>query len=63
MTFKYGIDHLDLDTVNGIASGSMKAELCAEAIAKINQSSSNVAVMAASDKAIYGINTNRMSNQ
>jgi histidine ammonia-lyase len=35
----------------------MKAELCAEAIAKINQSSSNVAVMAASDKAIYGINT------
>ena len=57
MTFKYGIDHLDLDTVNGIANGSIKAELCADAIAKINQSSSNVAVMAASDKAIYGINT------
>ena len=57
MTFKYGIDHLDLDTVNGIANGSIKAELCADAIAKINQSSSNVAVMAASDKAVYGINT------
>ncbi len=57
MTFKYGIDHLDLDTVNGIANGSIQAELSADAIAKINQSSSNVAVMAASDKAVYGINT------
>ena len=57
MTFKYGIDHLDLTTVNGIADGSIQAELCAEAIAKINQSRSRVDVMAASSKAIYGINT------
>jgi len=57
MTFKYGIDHLDLATVNGIADGSIQAELCAEAIAKINQSRSRVDVMAASSKAIYGINT------
>ncbi|WP_306520660.1 histidine ammonia-lyase [Rheinheimera sp.] len=57
MTFKYGIDHLDLATVNGIAEGSIKAELCAEAIAKINLSRSRVDVMAASSKAIYGINT------
>jgi len=57
MVFKYGIDRLDLATVNGIADGSIQAELCAEAIAKINQSRSCVDVMAASSKAIYGINT------
>ncbi|AZZ95671.1 histidine ammonia-lyase [Pseudoalteromonas sp. R3] len=57
MTFRYGIDRLDLDTVNGIADGSIKAELCQEALEKINASRSNVDVMAASDKAVYGINT------
>ena len=57
MTFRYGLDQMDLDIVNGIADGSIKAELCAEAIARINQSRSNVEVMASSDKAIYGINT------
>ncbi|TMP27702.1 histidine ammonia-lyase [Pseudoalteromonas rubra] len=57
MTFRYGIDRLDLDTVNGIADGSIKAELCQEALDKINASRSNVDVMAASDKAVYGINT------
>ena len=57
MAFKYGIDRLDLATVNGIADGTIKAELCAEAIARVRQSRSNVEVMAASDKAIYGINT------
>ena len=57
MTFRYGIDRMDLDIVNGIADGSIKAELCAEAIARINQSRNNVEVMASSDKAIYGINT------
>ncbi|MCF2909531.1 histidine ammonia-lyase [Pseudoalteromonas sp. DL2-H2.2] len=57
MTFRYGIDRLDLDTVNGIADGSIKAELCQEALDKINASRSNVEVMAASDKAVYGINT------
>ena len=57
MTFKYGIDHLDLDIVNGITSGSIKAELCQEAVDKINTSRQRVEKMAASDKAVYGINT------
>ncbi len=57
MTFKYGIDHLDLDSVNGIANGSIKAELCQEALDKINTSRQRVEKMAASDKAVYGINT------
>ncbi len=57
MTFKYGIDHLDLDIVNGIANGSIKAELCQEALDKINTSRQRVEKMAASDKAVYGINT------
>ena len=57
MTFRYGVDQLNLDTVNGIADGSIKAELCQQAIDKINKSRQNVDVMAASDKAVYGINT------
>ena len=57
MTFKYGIDRLDLDIVNGIADGSIKAELCQEALDKINTSRQRVDKMAASDKAVYGINT------
>ncbi|NOU50211.1 histidine ammonia-lyase [Pseudoalteromonas sp. JBTF-M23] len=57
MTFRYGVDRLNLDIVNGIANGSIKAELCQEALDKINKSRRNVEKMAASDKAIYGINT------
>ncbi|MBD1583689.1 histidine ammonia-lyase [Pseudoalteromonas sp. S16_S37] len=57
MTFRYGVDRLNLDIVNGIANGSIKAELCQEALDKINKSRSNVEKMAASNKAIYGINT------
>ena len=57
MTFKYGIDRLNLDTVNGIANGSIKAELCQEALDKINTSRQRVEKMAASDEAVYGINT------
>ncbi|MDC5806549.1 histidine ammonia-lyase [Vibrio europaeus] len=57
MTFRYGVDRLDLDTVNGIANGHIKAELCPEALTKINVSRANVDKMANSDKAIYGINT------
>jgi len=57
MTFKYGIDRLNLDIVNGIANGSIQAELCQEAIDKINTSRQRVEKMAASDKAVYGINT------
>ncbi|WP_337879043.1 histidine ammonia-lyase [Rheinheimera sp.] len=57
MVFNYGIDRLDLDTVQAIAEGRIQAQLSAEAIAKINHSRSCVDKMAASDKAIYGINT------
>ena len=57
MTFRYGIDHLSLDIVNGIADGSVKAELCQQALDKINGSRQNVEIMAASDEAVYGINT------
>ncbi|MCG9734043.1 histidine ammonia-lyase [Pseudoalteromonas shioyasakiensis] len=57
MTFKYGVDQLTLDSVNAIAAGTLQAELCQEAIDKINKSRQNVDKMAASEKAIYGINT------
>ncbi len=57
MKFKYGIDRLDLDIVNGIASGTIEAELSQVAINKINRSRARVEKMAASNKAIYGINT------
>ncbi|OHU84399.1 MULTISPECIES: histidine ammonia-lyase [Pseudoalteromonas] len=57
MTFRYGVDQLTLDIVNGIADGSIKAELCQQALDKINASRQNVDIMASSDKAIYGINT------
>ncbi|MEO2279720.1 histidine ammonia-lyase [Pseudoalteromonas pernae] len=57
MMFRYGVDQLNLDIVNGIANGEIKAELCQEALDKINKSRHNVDVMAASDKAVYGINT------
>ena len=57
MAFKYGIDHLDLDTVNAIADGSIKAELSDKAVEQINISRQNVDKMAASDEAVYGINT------
>ncbi|MFY8274758.1 histidine ammonia-lyase [Pseudoalteromonas sp. SSDWG2] len=57
MMFRYGVDQLNLDIVNGIADGSIQAELCQEALDKINKSRQNVEAMAASDKAVYGINT------
>ena len=57
MTFKYGVDRLNLDIVNGIADCSIKAELCQEAVDKINTSRQRVEKMAASDEAVYGINT------
>ncbi len=55
--FNYGIDRLNLDIVNGIANGSIETQLCQEAIDKINTSRQRVDKMAASDKAVYGINT------
>lgn len=57
MTFRYGVDRLDLDTVNGIANGHIEAILCPEALTKIKVSRANVDKMAKSDKAVYGINT------
>ncbi|SFC56886.1 histidine ammonia-lyase [Pseudoalteromonas denitrificans] len=57
MTFKYGVDHLNLDIVNSIAQGTVKAELCQDALDKINTSRQRVEKMAASDEAVYGINT------
>ena len=57
MTFKYGIDRLNLDIVNGIADGNIEAELCQQALDQINKSRQNVDKMASSDKAVYGINT------
>ncbi|WP_448213699.1 histidine ammonia-lyase [Colwellia sp. MEBiC06753] len=57
MTFNYGIDRLTLDIVNGIANGTINAELSPQAIDKINTSRARVDKMAASDEAVYGINT------
>ncbi|NVD06547.1 histidine ammonia-lyase [Vibrio sp. JPW-9-11-11] len=57
MTFRYGIDRLDLDIVNGIANGHIEAKLCPEALTKINVSRANVDKIASSGKAVYGINT------
>jgi len=57
MTFNYGIDHLDLDLVNDIASGKVTAQLTQQAIDNINTSRGRVEKMAASDEAVYGINT------
>lgn len=57
MAFKYGIDQLSLEIINSIADGSVKAELCQQAMDKINASRQNVEVMASSNKAVYGINT------
>jgi histidine ammonia-lyase len=57
MPFRYGVDRLNLDIVNGIADGSVKAELSSEAIEKINISRQRVDKMATSEKAVYGINT------
>ncbi len=57
MTFKYGVDQLNLDIVCGIADGSIQAELCQEALDQINKSRQNVEIMASSDEPVYGINT------
>lgn len=57
MTFKYGIDQLNLEIVQGIAQGTVTAELCEKAKDKINASRKSVEQMASSNEAIYGINT------
>ncbi|HEX9600968.1 MAG TPA: aromatic amino acid ammonia-lyase, partial [Mariniflexile sp.] len=55
--FVYGTDILTADKVIAIANGSLKGVLSDHVISKINASRSKVEIMAASSKAIYGINT------
>ena len=57
MTFNYGIDHLTVDKVIGIAAGSIKGVINQEAIDKVNACREKVEKMANSNKAVYGINT------
>lgn len=55
--FVYGIDKLTVDKVMAIAKGTLNASLSDYAISKIHDCRKKVEVMAASSKAIYGINT------
>ncbi|MDO7170599.1 histidine ammonia-lyase [Mariniflexile sp. AS56] len=55
--FVYGTDRLTVTSVMDIANGSLKGVLTEYVISKINDSRRKVEVMAASKKAIYGINT------
>lgn len=55
--FKYGIDHLTVDRINEILSGTLKAVIAEEAIAKVNLCRDEVTAIADGDKAVYGINT------
>ncbi len=55
--FIYGIDRLTVAKVIAIANNTLQAKLSAEAINKINTCRANVEKMAASEKAVYGINT------
>lgn len=55
--FKYGIDHLTVAKVIAIAKGELKAGLTEEAVQKVQVCRKKVEIMAASDKAVYGINT------
>ncbi len=55
--FKYGIDKLTVDKVIAIAENQLEAVLTDEAISKVNECRRKVEVMAASDKAVYGVNT------
>ena len=55
--FVYGTDRLTADKVIAMANGSLKGILSDYVISKINASRSKVEIMAASSKAIYGINT------
>ncbi len=57
MDFRYGIDTLTVDLAIQILEGKTKAVLVNEAKEKINQSRQWVDEMAASQEAIYGINT------
>lgn len=55
--FAYGIDKLTVGNVMAIANGLLEASLSEYAKSKIKECRRKVEVMAASSKAIYGINT------
>ena len=55
--FRYGIDTLTVQKAIDIAKGEMDAGLSKEAIEKLDVCRKNVEIIAASDKAVYGINT------
>lgn len=55
--FSYGIDQLTTHKVLALAKGELKGILSSEAIEKVDACRKKVETMAASDKAVYGINT------
>ncbi|CAN5802184.1 histidine ammonia-lyase [soil metagenome] len=55
--FSYGIDQLTVAVAIKIATGSIKAVLCKEAIEKIKVSEQYVQEIVAANKTVYGINT------
>jgi histidine ammonia-lyase len=57
MVFNYGIDHLTVDKILGIADGTLKAVMNSAAISNVNECRRKVEKIANSDKAVYGINT------
>jgi histidine ammonia-lyase len=57
MTFDYGIGHLTVDKVIGLANGTLKGVMNKQAIDKVNACRKMVEKMAGSNKAVYGINT------
>ncbi|MEM6348431.1 MAG: histidine ammonia-lyase [Bacteroidota bacterium] len=57
MSFRYGIDSLTVGIIQQILSGDIKGILDEEARHKISASATEVDVMAAGDKSVYGINT------
>ena len=57
MTFRYGIDQLTVDKVMAILKGELKGIIIPEIASLVNECRRKVESMAASDKAVYGINT------
>ena len=55
--FNYGVDSLTLEKVISIANGDLKAVLNQSALDKINTCRAHVETIAASQDAVYGINT------
>tara|TARA_B110000090_G_scaffold75169_1_gene85487 strand:- start:1643 stop:3133 length:1491 start_codon:yes stop_codon:yes gene_type:complete len=55
--FKYGIDHLTVAVAIAIANGTEMAIVDTQAQDKVKVCRKKVEIMAASDKAVYGINT------